>query len=325
MYDNDNRREISLYAISRLGLKAKNLISPNTSQTMVSCPFHSDKSPSMGIDINKGVAHCFSCSWSGSIEKLYKELTNKNLRKEMGFVDDPFTRFGSSLKFNYIAGDAHLKDVHINVDTTEFRDAYSNPLCAAYLRKRGIPEDVAKSMGFKYAEDVLVNNNRFRSRLLIPVYEEGKLISIEGRRILDTDEVKVLYPRNSSVNTLFDIDNLDREKPLYAVEGLMDLAVLRTSPAMKNSTSIFGANITHRQLSLLKQFKKVIYIPDLDSAGEKTVEKLKNSKLGNIYILRIPKRVNNISLKDVGDFTKAGITPQDLIDRNWLSYEKFLA
>ena len=321
----DNRREMTLYAISRLGLKSKTTITPNTHQVMVSCPFHKDKSPSMGIDVLRGVAHCFSCSWSGSIEKLYKELTNGNLRKELGYLDDPFTSFSSSLNVQYITDDTKLKDIYINADLSLMRDAYTDPTCAAYLRKRGIPEPVAKSMGFKYADDILINNNRFRNRLLIPVYEDGRLISIEGRRILDNDETKVLYPRNSSVNTLFDIDNLDTTDTLYAVEGLMDLAVLRTSSVFKNSTSIFGANITRRQIELFKRFPKIVYIPDSDAAGEKTVEKLKAARLGKTYILRIPKKINNIDVKDVGDLTKAGIVPQDLVDRNWLSYEKFLS
>lgn len=324
MYEDTSRRDLTLYAISRLGLKMKTTITPNTRQVMVSCPFHTDKSPSMGIDIDRGVAHCFSCSWSGSIEKLYKELTNRSLRKDMGYTDDPFSSFGSSLTFQYTSDNLQLKNVYINTDTSLMRDAYADPFCAAYLRKRGIPESVAKSMGFKYAEDILINNNHFKKRLLIPVYEEGKLISIEGRRILDTDEAKVLYPRNSSVNTLFDIDNLDRSSTLYAVEGLMDLAVLRTCSVFKNSTSIFGANITKRQLELLKPFPKVVYIPDSDAAGNKTVEKLKSANLGNISILRVPKRINNVDIKDVGDLVKAGILPQDLVDRNWLSYEKTL-
>ena len=279
----------------------------------------------MGIDVLRGVAHCFSCSWSGSIEKLYKELTNGNLRKELGYLDDPFTSFSTSLSFQYITDDTKLKDIYINADLSLMRDAYTDSTCAAYLRKRGIPEPIAKSMGFKYADDILINNNRFRNRLLIPVYEDGRLISIEGRRILDNDETKVLYPRNSSVNTLFDVDNLDTTATLYAVEGLMDLAVLRTSSVFKNSTSIFGANITRRQIELFKRFPKIVYIPDSDAAGEKTVEKLKAARLGKTYILRIPKKINNVDVKDVGDLTKAGIVPQDLVDRNWLSYEKFLS
>ena len=323
--EDDSRREMTLYAISRLGLKSRSPITPNVHQVMVSCPFHKDKSPSMGIDVTRGVVHCFSCSWSGSIEKLYKELTNGNLRKELGYIDDPFTSYSSSLNFQYITDDTRLKDIYINADLSLMRDAYTDPTCAAYLRKRGIPESVAKSMGFKYAEEMLINTNKFKNRLLIPVYEEGRLISIEGRRILDNDEVKVLYPRNSSVNTLFDIDNLDTSSTVYAVEGLMDLAVLRTSDTFKNSTSIFGANITKRQLELLKRFPKIVYIPDSDAAGEKTVEKLKTAKLGKTYILRIPKKINNIDVKDVGDLTKASIVPQDRVDRNWLSYEKFLS
>ena len=66
--EDDNRREMTLYAISRLGLKSRSPITPNVHQVMVSCPFHKDKSPSMRIDVTRGVVNCFSCSWSGSIE-----------------------------------------------------------------------------------------------------------------------------------------------------------------------------------------------------------------------------------------------------------------
>ena len=39
---------------------------------------------------------------------------------------------------------------------------------------------------------------------------------------------------------------------------------------------------------------------------------------------RVVKGINFVNIKDVGDLVKAGILPQDLVDRNWLNYEKSL-
>ena len=99
---------------------------------------------------------------------------------------------------------------------------------------------------------------------------------------------------------------------------------MRSCPTFKNSTSIFGANLTARQLELIKKFKKFIYIYDLDEAGLKTVEQLKEANFPNTYILKLPEVINNVKIKDVGDLPKAGATPQMLVDRNWLNYIKRL-
>ena len=317
---NPTRKEITLQALNLLGLKHK-----NDSEIMISCPFHKDNTPSMGIDIDNGRVHCFSCGYSGSIETLFRDLTGENLKQLLGISSDKFTSYASNTQFKTFnfTPSQKAKTVYVRYNPEDFQDIQNNPLCLDYLANRGISLSVAKGMNMQYVEDTRINTTRFRRRLIIPVYENNKLISFEGRRVVSTDpDPKVLYPKNTSVNTLYDIDNLDMSQPLYACEGLMDLAVLRSDPTFKNSTSIFGANITKRQIELIKKFKSFIYIYDLDAAGYKTLETLQKADLSNLYTLKLPERVNDIKIKDVGDLPKTGITVTDLVNRKWLNYIK---
>lgn len=101
----------------------------------------------------------------------------------------------------------------------------------------------------------------------------------------------------------------------------MDLFVLKTDDYFNNSTCIFGASISDRQLELLKDFKQVVYIPDSDNAGMKVLDKLKD--LGdNISYLKLPEEINGVKIKDIGDIPKTNITVNQLRTHNWLNYIK---
>ena len=326
-----DRRDLTIQAIQYMGLKTKGEIYPSTDQVMVRCPIHGsgggDKNPSCGISLSKGIYNCFACGAHGSIESLFKDVTGMDIYETLGISNDSFSNFarkniyGEERKEDIL----RLKDVSIECDLEEFTiPAYSSALGAKYLQKRGISKEAAESMGMLYSDDIEINGNHFRKRILIPVYENGKLISVEGRRILDTDEPKVLYPKNSTVNTLFQWDKLNKNEMVFGLEGLCDLGVLRGSPKFRNSTSIFGANLTRRQGELIKQLKAFCYVPDLDLAGDQTVEKLRSIQTGNIYILRPPKQINGQLIKDIGNVGQMGLSIDELVKRNWLSHIKYL-
>lgn len=325
MLENElTREEISYKCMDLLGIKYRK---STQTELQISCPFHQDKKPSCYVSLTKGVYHCFSCGRSGSVEQLFRDLTGQSLWKVLGInsKSDPISQYAFTASRNFqpeTQESLKLKSVYLNFDSSKFVNAYDDPDCAAYLQARGILPEIAAAMHMKYCENVKINNTRFYRRLLIPAYEANSLISIEGRRIFPDDpDPKVLYPKATTVNTLYDLDNLDRDERLYACEGLMDLAVLRSCPTFKNSTSIFGANVTNRQLQLFSQFKEIVYIPDSDAAGQKTVEKLIEAELP-LQILPLPKEVNGIPIKDIGDLPKIGLMPQDLVDRRWLNYMK---
>lgn len=337
MYEAGNiqfsENQITQLAVSRLGLKSKAPIYPSTHSVMVKCPFHHDKTPSMSINFDKGLYHCFSCGRGGHISSLYWEMTGESLYKALGIKTDAFSAFSRMENIGYDSlflrtqepdpeDSYRLRSVHVVYDPSQIHEVESSQECMSYLRRRGIPLSVAHAMKMKYAEEVEFNGTRYIHRLLIPVYEKGGLISVEGRRIRNTDEAKVLYCYNGTVDTLYDLDHLDLQKPVYACEGLMDLVQLRKSSSTQNSTSIFGANLTRRQLHLIGKCKQFIYIEDLDEAGSRTLAKLRESGLRNIYHLTLPKSINGSPVKDLGDLVKAQSSVDDLIRHKWLRYIK---
>mgnify|MGYP000878844029 CR=1 FL=1 len=284
----------------------------------VHCPFHEDNTPSMFVHKKKGVYKCFSCNRQGSVESLFRKLTHLDAHVVFNIKRDIFTEYS----YNPFQEDTGFQDIAKTVSITiqgtviPIEDSLAG---LQYIQKRGITLEVAQAMGMQYTDVALINQILYEHRLLIPIREHTILLSVEGRDVTGTASKKVLYPRNSTINTLFDIDNLKREEPLFVIEGLMDLAVLRTAPEFKNSTAIFGAGVSKRQIALLSQFSKVIYIPDNDAAGLSTLKTFQKYGLTNVQVLKVPSVIQDVPIKDVGDLPqKAGITIFNLVQRKWL-------
>jgi DNA primase len=296
-----------------LNLKIKTRHLDSTDQWKVHCPFHIDKTPSLFISPIKFVFHCFSCQQAGSLSSLYTLITGKSFYKDFNISRDEFSQFSNTPTepIDYSLIDRKI-DIDIQGNIVSYKKA--TPV-VGYLRKRGISFDVADQMKMGYLEKGVVNGYTYNKRLTIPIYEQGQLLSIELRDITGKSEYKVFYPKDSTRNTLYDLDVIDKKKPVYVVEGLMDLAVLRTDPFFKNSTAIFGAGVTDRQIFLLDQFDDVILIPDNDKAGRSTVGRLKERLNHTFKILDVPRRD---LCKDVGDIPqKLHQSVEEVRHRGW--------
>jgi DNA primase len=305
--------------IQALGIRLERKPGGDNENWKCFCPVHDEKTPSCYIHPAKFMYHCFGCGASGSLASLYKDKLGRSFFKDYGIKFDEFSNYDIKA-YNYEDEDYTLpKDVTITITKGELKPIDNEILVTRYLRQRGISLSVAKSMGMMWTKYAEINDIHFFNRLMIPITEGGKILSWEGRDLEVADvkqDKKVLYPKRTTVSTLFDIDNLDRTKPLYVVEGLMDLAVLRSDPRYANSTALFGAGISHRQMYLLRQFDKVIIIPDEDKAGSEALEKLIDQLGKDFYILRIPTMLGPI--KDVGDIPKKLQTSITAItDRGW--------
>jgi DNA primase len=307
---------MTLFAVRALKLKSQWSDRSWHGEVPFHCCFHEDKTPSLSINFDKGLYHCFSCNRAGHISQLYREVTGSSLYKDTGQSTDEFTRFAITHTYEYQEPDYTLlpsdAPMIIEGSVIPIREA---PAAIHYLRNRGIPFSQADAMQMLYMEQGTINGTQFSKRLLIPIYERGFLLAIEGRDVTGTQSRKVLYPKDSSVSTLYEWDKLQKTQPLYIVEGLIDLAILRTDPFFHNSTTIFGASLSRRQLWLLNQCSHSIIIPDNDTAGRSTLRKLKEELSQPFSVLPIP-RLGNI--KDVGDIPKKlHTTVQALRSRGW--------
>lgn len=344
-------REINEQIILRLDI-AKNV---KHRSVMGHCPFHTDKHPSFSVDIDRALCHCFSCGYNGTLRKLFREITGHSINKELGIkyeAQDEST-FINPFKETTKEDLSATPDVHIALDGA-FIPVDKDPDVCKYLMQRCIPVSVAKSMRMSFATmarsfDTFEPNNKdqmvyFNKRLVIPIYEKGKLLSCEGRDIYGKDYYynalkrkgmnpdeheykKCIYPRGASTSTLYDIDKLDSSKRLYFVEGIMDLAVLRSDNFFntKNSTAVFGASISERQKYFLKQFD-FTYIIDADLAGwlslRRLMESLKEAPIKRDWKFVVPP-FQELGVKDVGDIpVKTGKTIEQCRKAHWLDNSK---
>ena len=344
-------REINEQIVLRLDI-SKNV---KHNSIMGHCPFHTDKHPSFSVDLDRALCHCFSCGYNGKLRGLFREITGHSINKELGIkweAQDEAT-FVNPFKETIKEDLSATPDVHIALDGA-FIPVDKDPDVCKYLMQRCIPVSVAKSMRMSFATmarsfDTFEPNNKdqmvyFTKRLVIPIYERGKLLSCEGRDIygkeyyynmlrrkgMDPDEheyKKCIYPRGASTSTLYDIDKLDSSRRLYFVEGIMDLAVLRTDSFFntKNSTAVFGASISERQRYFLKQFD-FTYIIDADLAGwlslRRLMESLKEAPVKRDWKFVVPP-FHEQGVKDVGDIpVKTGKTIEQCRKAHWLDNSK---
>jgi DNA primase len=308
------KRQLAEKVVHALNLKVKTHNLASNDEWQVSCPFHLDKTPSMFIAPEKFVYHCFSCQSQGSLSSLYYRITSRSFYKDFDIVNDEFSTFSFDPS-NYVTPDYSVIDRDVNIHIRgDIFPVDKHPEAIVYLRSHGIPFDIAKSMQMGFMDHGSINGTTFNKRLTIPVYEGSKLLSVEGRDTTGQQACKVLYPKDSYVQTLYDVDILNRSEPLYVVEGLTKLAVLRTDPFFKNSTATFGAGIGERQQWLLRQFDRIVMIPDNDEAGKTSMGRLKEGLGKPFEILELP----NLGIKDVGDIPqKLHTTVAALRKRGW--------
>ena len=344
-------REINEQIVLRLDISK----SVKHNSIMGHCPFHTDKHPSFSVDLDRALCHCFSCGYNGKLRGLFREITGHSINKELGIkweAQDEAT-FVNPFKETTKEDLSATPDVHIALDGA-FIPVDKDPDVCKYLMQRCIPVSVAKSMRMSFATmarsfDTFEPNNKdqmvyFTKRLVIPIYERGKLLSCEGRDIYGRDYYynmlrrkgmnpdeheykKCIYPRGASTSTLYDIDKLDSSRRLYFVEGIMDLAVLRTDSFFntKNSTAVFGASISERQRYFLKQFD-FTYVIDNDLAGwlslRRLMEALKEAPIKRDWKFVVPP-FHDQGVKDVGDIpVKTGKTIEQCRKAHWLDNSK---
>lgn len=332
-------KEINEEICKRLGIKISHL---RNGRGNTNCPLHQDRHPSFSINLNEGVCHCFSCQYSGTLKSLYFQQTGHGINRDLGIQASPLSIFTPKHSFDPVSFE-EIPDTGVTIEGNIIPvEASENAV--EYLNKRGISLNVAKDMKMKYVingitkdTSCLEDKNQWEyitNRLLTPVYEKGKILSYELRDVMgeqyfkeqlkkkeitkDIKYKKVLYPKHSSTNTLFQLDHLDTSKPLFFLEGLMDLGVLRSDSYFQNSTSVFGASIGQRQQYLLKKFPELIYIADHDKAGLISIHNLKNNLGVPFKYIFAPK-----GCKDVGDIPQVlGISVEDCRNRKWLATMK---
>lgn len=199
------------------------------------CPFHDDTNPSMHVDEDKGLFHCFSCGAGGDIFGFYMRYNNltfpetlSELAKKAGVTIErqpesvPRKSPNSVLyKINAVAakyyrnilqessqgksGREYVENRQISSETAkEFifgfaPEGWDN--LVKFLTKNKVPLNIAEKVGL-----IVKRNNtdgyydRFRNRLMFPICNvDGKVIGFGGRRVNEEEEPKYINSPESDI------------------------------------------------------------------------------------------------------------------------------
>lgn len=323
------------------------------------CPFHSEKTPSFYVNGNLQFYKCFGCDAAGDVYKFVMEMEGltfpealKSLAERFGipmpkrqFDDDPEARLRAALlEMHEIAADLFQR----NLRSTGGAEA------RRYLESRGVSQQamdefrlgLSDASGQQLVEKlqrfgpalmeqsglVLKRENgtffdRFRSRLMFPIHNEGgKLIAFGGRALRPNDEPKYL---NSPETKLYKkstvLYNLHRAKTdarkndrMILVEGYMDVIGVYSSgihEVVASSGTSLGPDQVRamkRQVAQQGNTGQIILNFDPDAAGARSTEKYIGTLLAEglrVKVMQIP----------------GGLDPDEYIQQNGASaYERTL-
>jgi DNA primase len=274
------------------------------------CPFHDDRNPSFTVSPDTGRYRCWSCGAAGDAFNWVMETQKLDFREAMKVLAEAA---GVTLTA-YEKGDVDRRKEQLDIMaaaqaifreqlakseeavaycndrklTAEVRDAWGlgyaphvGGLMTMELKKRGISLTEAKELFLVERDDSGGFYDKFRSRLMIPIYDERGHLVAYGGRIIGAGQPKYI---NSSDTPLFSkshlLYGLNRAKETMAktgrgvlVEGFMDVIACHRA-GVTNAVASLGTSLTEDQVKILKRWcTEVVILYDRDGAGQKAAEK----------------------------------------------------
>ncbi len=297
------------------------------------CPFHNDKSPSMSVSQEKQIYKCFSCGEAGNVITFvmkYKKLTFQEAAKYLADKAGIPLEVGNSKESQITKKKDLLYKINTEAARYYFSNLQRNSFSKDYFLKRGIKEDVIKRFGLGYAPDGWHNlimylrkkgfndnimleagliskseksgntYDRFRNRVMFPVFDvKGKVIGFGGRvlddskpKYLNSPETPVFHKGTNLYGLNFATKNKLEQDYIIIVEGYMDLISLHQH-GITNTVASLGTALTVNQARLLKRYvNKVIISYDADVAGQtatlRGLEILRNAGF-DVKVLKVPQ------------------------------------
>lgn len=295
------------------------------------CPFHHEKTPSFSVSSDKQIYKCFGCGEAGSVITFVMKSRNLTFMDAVKLLAEraniPIVYDG---KENGTVKDPRDKLYKINIETARF--FYSNLQRAKepldYLINRGITINTIKKFGLGFAPDswnALINHlkkknyteldmisaglilkssngnyyDRFRNRIIFPVFDYmGRVIGFGGR-VMDDSKPKYLNSPETSIFkkgiNLYGLNFSIKERNLkefIVVEGYMDCISLHQQ-GITNAVASLGTALTVSQAKLMKRYAGSIVISyDADAAGQNAalrgMELLKSEGF-DIRVLTVPQ------------------------------------
>lgn len=288
------------------------------------CPIHGESNPSMGVNSDMQVFHCFSCGASGNFIKLlymsrpdefgYDNRTEESERKTWGrakrkakaFLKDRYELEYREIsdKGSYIKKYDDLirpEEKEITLPLWKIAPFQSGKQTYQYFFRRGFDKDDMKKFMIGYDDS--------SKTVTIPVFnEDNKLVGVIGRYISSKrkkNERYKIYNHFNRSSYLYPENYLKvKNDTIILVEGQFD-AMCMHKIGYENTLALMTDTMTKNQAEFIENHcSKVIYIGDNDERGiearNKNYNMLKDSV--DFFIVDFPEKG-----KDVCDWDKEEI------------------
>lgn len=274
------------------------------------CPFHAEKSPSFSVSPDKQIFFCFGCGAGGNVLHFVSKIENLEFTEAVRLlaerakihIDEPtdnrITQQNSQLK-------EEIFEINKEAARFFFKKLFEkeNAFVLDYLKRRGISSQTIKQFGLGYAgekssefSDYILSkgyrkevvstsgiayldnkeklHDRFKGRVIFPIFDVRDRVIGFGGRVLDNSQPKYL---NSPETVIFNkrrnlyalnLAKKSKEKSVIVVEGYMD-AISLYQNGIDNVAATLGTSMTVEQGRLLrKYFEEIIVAYDSDAAGQ---------------------------------------------------------
>ena len=272
------------------------------------CPFHAERTPSFSVNAEKGVWHCYGCDAGGDLFKFVQRHENTDFPTAVRMLA---ARAGITLEETPGAARRRsereaIYEANAAAQTFFAANLRRSRSAQAYLTKRGIEDETARTFGIGYAPDAwdelrqslaksgvepavavaagLIRPRErgegyydfFRNRVMLPIFNLTGEVMAFGGRALDDEQPKYLntpstaaYAKGRHVYAL----NLARraasaEGALIVVEGYLDAIALHQA-GFGNAVASLGTAFTPEQARELRRVANNLYLCfDGDTAGQ---------------------------------------------------------
>jgi DNA primase len=257
--------------------------------TEINCPFCSDPSFHLGINLESGLFHCWICGAKGGPSILIKRLLNVSY-SEAQRIENEFTSFKKQEQ-------EQNKEIISKIEFPKGLEKNFPSYHKEYLIKRNFdPDYIINQYQLKAC---LRLGGDFAYRIIIPIIIDNQIVSYTARDI--TEKAKYKYKHLSNEKSIIQVKdclyNIDTVKDkCIIVEGVID--VWRIGDA---AIAMFGLEYTIRQLNILfsKELKEAYVMFDSEPQAIR-----KANKLANTLSTFIPKvSVIELSSGDPADLT----------------------
>ena len=251
---------------------------------------------------------CHNCGASMSLNNLIKQL-DPVLHKQ--YTLEKFKE-GHTGKNFVVEEPKFTFDKPVFKKSIDLPKASTNPVAKEYLERRKLnPDKFYYTDKFKWwtntQKQTFDTIGRDDPRIIIPLYnEEKQLIGFQGRALDKSPNKYITIMIQEEAPKIYGLETIDRELPIYVVEGPFD------STFVTNSVALCGSD---GDLGYLKG-SDTILVYDNEPRNREIVKRIGRCIERNQRVVIWP---SNILEKDINDMVLAGHNVMDVLKLNTYS------